>query len=241
MNRSPRAEWIALAGGTAVHLLAFVPPLVLHDGWRAAGEPAALAFLAIATVWIVSEARAVHSARRAPQPPAPPGTLVWWSALGVLGTLWSALLDRGSLPLPGGVVSVVCGALLMLGGLALRALAIATLQRCFLDAPTVLPDHALVTHGVYARMRHPAEVGTLAIVLGAAVLLGSAVALAALIPLAGLAVWRIRAEDRVLSQWRPTEWEAYRRAVPALIPMVSACTAAEPTSKPLVGTVLTVP
>jgi len=82
----------------------------------------------------------------------------------------------------------------------------------------VLSDHELIARGVYGHVRHPAELGTLCLVLGAALLLGSAVALAAVVPLAGLAAWRIRREERALGAWHPAEWSAYRRAVPALIP-----------------------
>jgi len=206
------------AAGAGLNLAAFLPPLLLGGGWHPAREPAALVFVALTTLWIVVEAYAVHAVRRDMPVPDPTGALPWVSAAAVFVALWLALYDRGSFLLLGPARSAAAGGTLMLAGIVLRTLAIRTLGGCFLDAAAVLSDHELVARGVYGHLRHPAELGTLCLVLGAALLLGSGVALAAIVPLAGLAAWRIRLEERVLGGWHPAEWSAYRRAVPALIP-----------------------
>jgi protein-S-isoprenylcysteine O-methyltransferase Ste14 len=206
------------AAGAGLNLAAFLPPLMLGGGWHPAREPAALAFVALTTLWIVIEACAVHAARREVPAPDPTGALPWISAAAVFVALWLALYERGSFVPFGAAYGAVVGGTLMVAGIALRTLAILTLGPCFLDAAAVLSDHELIVRGVYRHVRHPAELGTLCLVLGAALLLGSAVALGAIVPLAGLAVWRIRGEEAVLWSWHPAEWSAYRRAVPALIP-----------------------
>jgi protein-S-isoprenylcysteine O-methyltransferase Ste14 len=203
----------------ALNVLAFLPPLVWGGGWNPAHEPAALAFLALGALWLVAEGYAVHVARDGAHAPNPAGALPWVSASAVFAVLWLALYDRGSFLPVDAALGAAVGGLLMVAGIVLRTRAVRTLGRCFLDAPAVLPDHELVVRGIYRRVRHPAELGTVCYVVGAVLLLGSGVALAAIVPLAGLVGWRIRREEEALSAWFPAEWEAYRRAVPALLPV----------------------
>ncbi|MHC4974293.1 MAG: methyltransferase family protein [Planctomycetota bacterium] len=77
----------------------------------------------------------------------------------------------------------------------------------------------LVTHGIYARMRHPSETGTLLIAAGAAALLASPTALVIVVLwITPCVLRRIRLEDRLLARHFPTAFAVWAKRVPALLP-----------------------
>jgi protein-S-isoprenylcysteine O-methyltransferase Ste14 len=82
-------------------------------------------------------------------------------------------------------------------------------------------DHALVTSGPYAIVRHPIYASLLAMLLCTLLLLtrwqGCAVSLALFI--CGTEI-RVRSEEKLLASRFGKEFEAYRKAVPAYIPFV---------------------
>jgi protein-S-isoprenylcysteine O-methyltransferase Ste14 len=102
---------------------------------------------------------------------------------------------------------------MMVAGIALRAASMRALGASFTSEIVAVPGRALVTRGIYARMRHPSEVGLLCIALGLVVLGGSlTAALVVTLVVAPSVVVRILREDRVLAAQHPREHAAYRRS-----------------------------
>lgn len=113
-------------------------------------------------------------------------------------------------------------------GFAIRLAAVATLDEHFSPLVELREGHRLVTRGLYARLRHPAYLGSACWAVALPLLLGSAAA-GALVPLvwAPAMAWRVRVEEAMLAQAFGAEWEAYRRAVPALLPRLRPWSAPE--------------
>jgi protein-S-isoprenylcysteine O-methyltransferase Ste14 len=78
--------------------------------------------------------------------------------------------------------------------------------------------HELRTEGPYGIVRHPIYAGILGMLLGSAMLDGFGRWTLALIGGGALVLVRVRAEERLLSDVFPDDYERYRRQVPALIP-----------------------
>jgi protein-S-isoprenylcysteine O-methyltransferase len=104
-------------------------------------------------------------------------------------------------------------------GIGLRVVARMTLDKEYSHLVQSAPEHRLVTHGVYARIRHPAYLGTLCIAIGVPLCVGSAggllIALAACVP---AVAYRIRVEERALADWFGDEYRAYADRTAGLIP-----------------------
>ncbi len=100
---------------------------------------------------------------------------------------------------------------LMLIGIALRVLAIRTLQDWFYDGVIVTDQQQLVTTGIYAYFRHPSEIGLLCFLFGYALLLQAWISLllvgAIILP---LSIYRCRQEDALLQQHFGEEFDIYR-------------------------------
>ena len=79
--------------------------------------------------------------------------------------------------------------------------------------------HRVVADGPYRWLRHPSYSGALLTFLGLGVLLGNwlSVAVLLLLPLAAYA-WRMRVEEAVLEAGLGSEYAAYARGRPRLIP-----------------------
>lgn len=198
----------ALAAGVLGHLVLLLGPLLLVEG-RLSREPAVWVFVALATVFCAVEAGAAHPTRRSGKAEAG-GWLPAITGLMLLMVFLAALLGRGA--------GSAAGAVLMVGGVALRWAAMRQLGQWFVSEVRLLPGHELVTEGVYRWVRHPSELGLLAIALGAAVLLGCWAAGVGVAGLALLVLWRVRVEDRMLALHFPAAFAAWSREVPALLP-----------------------
>lgn len=80
-------------------------------------------------------------------------------------------------------------------------------------------QHELVTHGPYARVRHPLYTGMLGLLLATAAVVTRWPAVPVVVALytVGTAV-RVRSEERALETAHGDEFRAYRRRVPAVVP-----------------------
>jgi protein-S-isoprenylcysteine O-methyltransferase Ste14 len=113
------------------------------------------------------------------------------------------------------------GGLLIYAGIRLRRAAAEALGRHFTVALSVLDDHELVDDGPYRRLRHPNYAGLLLIALGTAIMVKSPLAIAVALSLwLPLALLRIRAEERVLSQRLGSRWTEYASERWSLVPGV---------------------
>jgi protein-S-isoprenylcysteine O-methyltransferase Ste14 len=205
-----------------VHAAVLAAPLVALGRGADLARPRALACVLL--LLVLGEAE--NAARGSPDPSAAraPGTaLALVSALGLLATAWAAMAFPGL-----EARWTWLGALVALSGTALRVAAIRALGPSFTSEIVAPPGHALVTRGVYARMRHPSDAGLLLISFGLALLGGSAcaavVALAVVVP---SVVLRITAEERALAIRDPAAHAAYRRSV-GIVPVPSNLSSFEP-------------
>jgi protein-S-isoprenylcysteine O-methyltransferase Ste14 len=213
------AGWPLVLAGATGQLLLLCAPLVLAGGPRPAmPEGRVMLFLAIATAWCVAEA-AVQPLRDS----ASDGERGWLQpamGIAVIVVFWISLLEgMGDRRVATGMYALP-GAAAMTAGIALRLVAIRTLGRFFLDEIAVAPRQALVTHGIYGRVRHPSEAGTLLLVFGGALLLGSGPgSVLAAVTVLPAVLWRIRLENGLLARSFPTSFRDYARATPNLLPL----------------------
>lgn len=154
-------------------------------------DAAALAFLALTAVFAGAEA-AAHRHDDVIGNDAP---LAAATGLALLAVFVVSLVSRQP-PLAGGAP---VGIVLMVAGVTLRVLAMRALGPRFVTA-VAPPDAALVTSGVYRFLRHPSEIGLLAIAVGGALLLASVAGLIACgVAIAPLSWLRVAREDAPLS------------------------------------------
>ena len=108
----------------------------------------------------------------------------------------------------------------LIGATAWTVQARLTLGSMWSSGAVARPDHVLRTTGPYGVTRHPVYTGILGMLAGSALAegLGRWLALSAVVALHLLA--KTRAEERLLAQEFPAEYERYRRDVPRLIPRI---------------------
>jgi protein-S-isoprenylcysteine O-methyltransferase Ste14 len=114
---------------------------------------------------------------------------------------------------------MVLPVLLFFAGIALRRTAIATLGRFYSRRVRTLTDHEVVTTGPYRFIRHPAYTGVILAHLGMTlVLLNPASVITFLLLVVPAFLWRIRVEERLLSQL--SEYAEFARGRRRLLPFV---------------------
>ena len=144
-------------------------------------------------------------------------------ALGLIGVLsaWlPAYTDRKEFWVLDGDAVRWLGVALYVGGGALRLWPVFILGRRFSGLVAIQPGHALVTDGLYSRIRNPSYLGLLILSLGWALAFrsGAGVLLAALnIP---PLIARMNSEERLLHAQFGQEYEAYRARTWRLLPGV---------------------
>lgn len=209
-----------LALAVVLHLALLCAPLLLvADFHGITSSPRLAAFLCLVSVWCVVESSCSHTEMHRVKSTAGPYWLPLAVGLALLMTFWIMLADVALFARSPGLSLGIAGALLMGMGILLRFLAIRRLGEFFLNEVTLLPGQPLVTTGVYGRLRHPSETGTICLATGAAILLGSLAGLCAFASiLLPCLIWRTRLEDEVLCRRHPVEFRHYARRVPAFLP-----------------------
>ena len=145
--------------------------------------------------------------------------LAYVMGIGLLITLWGALLEFGGRAQSVANWQIGVGGLLMLGGAVLRRLAVRALGSKFVTRITPRADHSFVETGIYAHLRHPSETAILLMVAGVAITLGSRLGIAALVfGLFPLVVYRLRLEDRQLAVAYGNRHAAYVDRVNSIVP-----------------------
>ncbi|MEI7770296.1 MAG: isoprenylcysteine carboxylmethyltransferase family protein [Chloroflexales bacterium] len=111
------------------------------------------------------------------------------------------------------------GCFMMVFGITMRLLAVATLKRQFTLHVALLEPHKIIDTGMYSILRHPAYLGHLASLCGIGLVLGNGVGLMALVvlPLAGI-VYRIHVEERAFVQHFGAAYQTYARRTKRLLP-----------------------
>ena len=194
-----------------VHAAVLMAPLAALGRLTALARPNAIA--CVVAMLALGEIEAASRTSPDPSRTGAPGTrLALASALGLLGTAWAAIGFPSGTPPGWAAPSAWIGALLVIVGTALRVSAIRALGASFTSE--IVAPHAVVRRGIYARMRHPSDVGLLLVAAGLASLGGSALAavIATLVVVPSVAL-RIAREDRALALRHPTEHATYRHEV----------------------------
>jgi protein-S-isoprenylcysteine O-methyltransferase Ste14 len=113
------------------------------------------------------------------------------------------------------------GCLIMLIGIAIRLVAVATLKRQFTITVSIVEKHEIIDTGIYRTVRHPAYLGLLAFLLGLGLASGNWFSLAALVvlPLAAT-LYRIHVEERALLSHFGAAYQAYASRTKRLLPGV---------------------
>ncbi|HET8575009.1 MAG TPA: isoprenylcysteine carboxylmethyltransferase family protein [Candidatus Paceibacterota bacterium] len=127
------------------------------------------------------------------------------------------LLSSGWM-LSGNLVLDVLGAVLCVLGIALAIWARVHLGANWSSHPTLKENHALVTSGPYALIRHPIYTGVIVAALGSVLVSLPWILLALLI--AGMFVWRVKKEEALMTRQFPDQYLPYKARTWALIPWV---------------------
>ncbi len=116
---------------------------------------------------------------------------------------------------------VFVGAVVLLGGTALRVWAIRVLGSAFTGVVQTTDEQSLINQGPYRVVRHPSYTGVLLAFLGQSVMFasgwGAALTLGVMVP---VYLYRIRHEERALRSHFGERYEVYRSKSWALMPWV---------------------
>jgi protein-S-isoprenylcysteine O-methyltransferase Ste14 len=125
-----------------------------------------------------------------------------------------------ALHIPLVVVFLVAIPILWLG-VGFRLWAMRTLGRFFRGVVHVQHDHQVVRHGPYRLIRHPSYTGVLVAILGISLLFNNILAMILFVgcTFAGI-LYRIRVEERVLTQSLGVEYTDYSASTARLVPGV---------------------
>jgi protein-S-isoprenylcysteine O-methyltransferase Ste14 len=142
---------------------------------------------------------------------------VWFPPplLYVLSVVGGVLLDRRwRLPIANGPLTMIAGALLIVGGIALSIVSIVRFRRSATSIVPIRPAGALVLSGPYHYTRNPMYVGLALQTIAAGLFGGTWWPILLLVPtLAIVQQFIILPEERYLRRRFGTEYEAYARRV----------------------------
>jgi protein-S-isoprenylcysteine O-methyltransferase Ste14 len=180
--------------------------------------------LAVSILWLGSEILLVRFRRSKSSETRRDSFTLWvlWIAIAVAvgGGRYFSSLSSGSFGAASDT-SRVAGIILIVAGIAARWIAILTLKRHFTVDVAITNNHALVTHGIYRYLRHPAYSGTLLSFCGLGFAFANWISLMLIVVLVSLAfLHRIRVEEKVLLDQFGMEFKRYCSSTKRLIPFV---------------------
>jgi protein-S-isoprenylcysteine O-methyltransferase Ste14 len=133
-------------------------------------------------------------------------------ASAIFGGMATFLVIGRQFTLGAPIVNMIAGATGLLLCVYILFRAVRDLAGNLTASPTPVDGGELVTHGIYATVRHPMYSALLSGVIGFALLVGSWVALAAVLVLVPFFIAKARHEERLLSSRYPG-YEAYASRV----------------------------
>lgn len=210
--------------GAVLNTLLISLPFFVKDGWRflLANDPAIWAYYILLLVFYLVETRAgiLVSEDGSVKDISP--ILPYLVGMVVLWVFWISLFEYA--PPQIHITQLVIASCMILCGVGLRYISITTLQNYFTSKVGLREDHELITHGVYARLRHPSEVGLLLICFGIPLLLSSPLGgLFCLVILVPLTLIRISLEDRLLANKFGDTFLQYKMTTKAFWPIHLMC------------------
>jgi protein-S-isoprenylcysteine O-methyltransferase Ste14 len=182
--------------------------------------PLALLWLAWLAYWIIA-ARNVKPTRRRESLVSRLMTIVLTAlAAALLAVRGQKLTWLHARFLPQTMIGYWLGLLMVALGLAFAVWARAHLGRNWSGTVTVKEDHELIRTGPYGIVRHPIYTGLLFAILGSTVAFGEWRGLLAFGLLTIAFLFKLRREERFMSESFPNDYARYRVEVPALIPFI---------------------
>jgi protein-S-isoprenylcysteine O-methyltransferase Ste14 len=112
------------------------------------------------------------------------------------------------------------GLLLFIVGATVRGVAVFTLGYRFSGLVAIQEGHTLVTHGIFRRLRHPSYLGGMMAMMGWMLVFRSLIVLLFIPSMLALLIWRMNAEERLLTSEFGEEYEVYKRRTWRLVPYV---------------------
>ena len=109
---------------------------------------------------------------------------------------------------------------MVLLGIIIRFVAIATLKKNFSGRLRIREDHTLIKNGIYHWVRHPAYLGLILVFLGIPVIGSSVLGFLVMLLVVPLLLHRIRLEEVMLIERFGAEYEEYRNHSKKLIPFL---------------------
>lgn len=129
---------------------------------------------------------------------------------------WRPLGSDGPLPVWFSLVGVA----VMAAGVGFGLAGAATLSSALTPTPVPKPGETLRTSGAYAIVRHPLYTSVLTVAVGFTIAVGSWWQLAVCCCLAIFFGFKSRWEDSMLAERFGDQWQDYRRATPAIVPLL---------------------
>jgi protein-S-isoprenylcysteine O-methyltransferase Ste14 len=113
------------------------------------------------------------------------------------------------------------GFILIFAGLIIRVKSILTLKQQFTYTVTKIENHELVESGLYKYIRHPGYLGQLIIFLGVSTSLSNWISiLCMIIPVSLGYIYRIRVEEKFMTQQLGQRYLDYQKNTKKLIPLI---------------------
>jgi len=111
------------------------------------------------------------------------------------------------------------GLALLFAGITIRWTAIHTLGKYFTGTVLIKKDHRLIQSGLYRHLRHPAYTGALLAHLGLGLSFSNWISISlSLLPVSVAALYRMRVEERALTEEFGEAYISYSRSTKRLIP-----------------------
>jgi protein-S-isoprenylcysteine O-methyltransferase Ste14 len=138
--------------------------------------------------------------------------------LALLVSLWEFVAVQGMV-FRFSVLSIT-GLVLFVVGVSIRLVGKRTLGKYYSYGLRVLPDHKLVTGGIYRYVRHPISLAVLVYDPGISLIFSSLYGFLITLALVPLILYRITVEERMLIQKFGDEYRNYMRRTKKIIPFL---------------------
>ena len=138
--------------------------------------------------------------------------------LALLATFWDLWQFQGMI-FHFNSISLI-GFIFFIFGVVLRAVGRLTLGRYYAYGLRMLPDHTLVSHGIYKYVRHPISLAAILYSLGIPLIFSSAYGFAIMLLIIPLILYRLRIEEHMLIEKFGDEYKEYMKKTWKMIPFI---------------------
>ena len=182
-----------------------------------------LIVLLVCLIWLVSEvvlARVRYSKKTKSVARDESSLRILWVTIlaSLTGGILAGVAGIGFMAVRGHLLSLF-GLVLIMAGLGVRWTAILTLKRYFTVDVSIAGNHQIIKKGIYRIIRHPAYAGSLLSFLGLGLSFSNWLStVVVLIPIGGAFLYRIRVEEKVLSEVFGEEYANYCKTTKRLVP-----------------------